>query len=156
MASETLDVFAVLANRLGAWSMKAELEDLSFKTLNPEEYEMVAEAVAARVTAAAAATSSSGEAGLAGSIHELTAALEASGFQVVDVSGRVKNIYGVWKKVQKCLRQSTGSSGSDSEDQEQQSPAVSPAAAAAAPASPGSSDSNVRRQQLAAAVAKGL
>jgi len=48
MASETLDVFAVLANRLGAWSMKAELEDLSFKALNPEEYEMVAEAVAAR------------------------------------------------------------------------------------------------------------
>eukprot|EP00775_Hariotina_reticulata_P014283 gene14283-10_t len=47
MASETLDVFAVLANRLGAWSIKAELEDLSFKTLNPEEYDMVAEAIAA-------------------------------------------------------------------------------------------------------------
>jgi len=91
---------------------------------------------------------------LAASVHELTAALEASGFQVVDVSGRVKNIYGVWKKVQEVPPASRGSSGSDSEDQEQQLPAVSPAAAAAAPLSPGSSDSNVRRQQLAAAVAQ--
>jgi hypothetical protein len=41
MASETLDVFAVLANRLGAWSVKAELEDLAFKTLQPEDYEQV-------------------------------------------------------------------------------------------------------------------
>lgn len=41
MASETMDVFSVLANRLGAWSVKAELEDLAFKTLQPEEYEQV-------------------------------------------------------------------------------------------------------------------
>jgi hypothetical protein len=41
MASETLDVFAVLANRLGAWSVKAELEDLAFRTLQPEDYDAV-------------------------------------------------------------------------------------------------------------------
>jgi GTP pyrophosphokinase len=41
MATETLEVFSVLANRLGAWSVKAELEDLAFKTLQPEEYEQV-------------------------------------------------------------------------------------------------------------------
>jgi GTP pyrophosphokinase len=34
-AREALDVFAPLANRLGVWSIKAELEDLAFKVLCP-------------------------------------------------------------------------------------------------------------------------
>ncbi|WIA22155.1 hypothetical protein OEZ85_004491 [Tetradesmus obliquus] len=153
MASETLDVFAVLANRLGAWAIKAELEDLSFKTLNPEEYQMVADAVAARAaTAAAGAEDGSGSSpgSLASGIDELTAALSAAGLQVVDVSGRVKNVYGVWKKVQKALRGGTRnrgsaaeaaaavsaagglSSGSSSDGEELASSPLSPAAAAAA------------------------
>ena len=102
MASETLDVFAVLANRLGAWAIKAELEDLSFKTLNPEEYELVSQAVEART--AAAAQAAGGSQGLAAGIDQLTAALQEVGLEVVDVSGRVKNVYGVWKKIQKQLR----------------------------------------------------
>merc|ERR1712118_286848 len=39
MAKETLHVFAPLANRLGIWNVKAELEDLCFKHLEPEQYE---------------------------------------------------------------------------------------------------------------------
>jgi (p)ppGpp synthase/HD superfamily hydrolase len=152
MASETLDVFAVLANRLGAWVIKAELEDLSFKTLNPEEYQMVADAVAARAATAAGPGDGSGSSpsSLSAGINELTAALSAAGLQVVDVSGRVKNVYGVWKKVQKALRGGTRSrgsaaeaaaavtaagalsSGSSSDGEEMASSPLSPAAAAAA------------------------
>lgn len=111
MASETLDVFAVLANRLGAWAIKAELEDLSFKTLNPEEYELVSQAVAARTAAAAAAEPADGTKGLTAGIDQLTAALAGAGLEVVDVSGRVKNVYGVWKKIQKQLQGSSRTRG---------------------------------------------
>jgi ppGpp synthetase/RelA/SpoT-type nucleotidyltranferase len=90
MASETLDVFSVLANRLGAWSVKAELEDLAFKTLQPEDYEAVSAAVAARTAAI----------DLPMRVAQVRAALAAAGLEVVDVSGRVKNIYGVWRKLQ--------------------------------------------------------
>lgn len=137
MASETLDVFAVLANRLGAWAIKAELEDLSFKTLNPEEYELVARAIAAR-TAAAASSNSGG--GLAAGIDHLTAALRDAGLEVVDVSGRVKNTYGVWKKIQKHLKGSASGSrvrcivtddGNSSSDEQLHDQDTSPAAAAA-------------------------
>lgn len=39
LAQETLDIYSVVANRLGVWCLKAELEDLAFSVLNPEEYE---------------------------------------------------------------------------------------------------------------------
>lgn len=151
MASETLDVFAVLANRLGTWSIKAELEDLCFKTLNPEEYQLVADAIAAR-----AATDHSSSA-LAAGVTEIITALQAAGLQVVDVSGRVKNVYGVWKKVQKNLRKigrgvslDISASSSSDDDQEPSSP-VSPATAVAAPSGSSSSD---RARALEAALAQ--
>jgi len=43
LASESLQVFAPLANRLGIWEIKWELEDLSFRFLEPETYRQVAE-----------------------------------------------------------------------------------------------------------------
>eukprot|EP00879_Flechtneria_rotunda_P000309 GHRR01000400.1.p1 GENE.GHRR01000400.1~~GHRR01000400.1.p1 ORF type:complete len:920 (+),score=392.79 GHRR01000400.1:268-3027(+) len=161
MASETLDVFAVLANRLGAWSIKAELEDLSFKTLNPEEYQLVADAIKQRTGAAAAAaagTGSSSPTGLSAGIDTVTNALTAAGLEVVDVSGRVKNVYGVWKKVQKHLNGSrdmfSGSSFSSSDSDEPSSP-VSPATAATAGAAVAGGPEDISRAHaLAAAVAE--
>jgi len=91
MASETQEVFAVLANRLGAWSLKSELEDLAFKTLNPEEYAEVAAAIAAHAPGNGAA--------LTHHIQVVSEALRAAGLEVVDVSGRVKNVWGLWKKL---------------------------------------------------------
>jgi GTP pyrophosphokinase len=142
MASETLDVFAVLANRLGAWSVKAELEDLAFKTLQPEDYQQVRGLVVAlggwghcarvrRPPAVAvllftappapaltpphptpptlppaqistAIEARAAAADLPARVAQARAALEAAGLDVVDVSGRVKNAYGVWKKLQKA------------------------------------------------------
>lgn len=46
VAMETLQIFAPLAHRLGIWKVKWELEDLSFKYLQPEEYAATAERVA--------------------------------------------------------------------------------------------------------------
>src|SRR6185436_15357913 len=41
-AQETMDIFAPLAGRLGIWQMKWELEDLSFRYLEPDRYRMIA------------------------------------------------------------------------------------------------------------------
>ncbi len=43
IAKETLDIFAPLANRLGIWQIKWELEDLGFRYLNPEKYKEIAD-----------------------------------------------------------------------------------------------------------------
>jgi GTP diphosphokinase / guanosine-3',5'-bis(diphosphate) 3'-diphosphatase len=43
IAQETLDIFAPLANRLGIWQIKWELEDLAFRYVNPEKYKEIAE-----------------------------------------------------------------------------------------------------------------
>ena len=43
IAQETLDIFAPLANRLGIWQIKWELEDLGFRYVNPEKYHEIAE-----------------------------------------------------------------------------------------------------------------
>src|SRR4030042_2008648 len=43
IAQETLDIFAPLANRLGIWQMKWELEDLAFRYVNPEKYREIAD-----------------------------------------------------------------------------------------------------------------
>lgn len=46
IAKETLDIFAPLANRLGIYKIKAELEDLSLRYLEPEKYYEIAQLVA--------------------------------------------------------------------------------------------------------------
>ena len=48
IAQETLDIFAPLANRLGIWQMKWELEDLAFRYVNPEKYKEIATNLAER------------------------------------------------------------------------------------------------------------
>lgn len=90
LAQETLEVYSVVANRLGVWGIKAELEDLAFKALHPEEYEWLREAVAHRQDAAA----------LEATMNTIRGAMLAHGVQVEDISGRPKNLWGIWRKMQ--------------------------------------------------------
>jgi GTP diphosphokinase / guanosine-3',5'-bis(diphosphate) 3'-diphosphatase len=90
MAKETLDIFAPLANRLGIWQMKWELEDLSFRYLEPEKYKEIANKLAERRVDREKYMARVKERLL----HELTGA----GIQAT-VSARPKHIYSIHKKM---------------------------------------------------------
>jgi hypothetical protein len=91
VAAETLDVFCPLANRLGVWSVKAELEDACFQVLHAAEHD----AVAGRLHGGAEA------AGVAASRAALADALAAAGVHTLDLSGRPKNLYSIWRKMER-------------------------------------------------------
>ena len=89
-ASETLELYAPLAHRLGIASIKSELEDLSFKYLNPEAYYEIADMVSERKEEREAYT------------HR-TAALIAGLLQKYDIKaqvfGRSKHLYSIYQKI---------------------------------------------------------
>ena len=90
IAQETLDIFAPLANRLGIWQIKWELEDLGFRYTNPEKYKEIAEQLAARRETREA------------EIEHITAAISQlmSGAGIkAEVTGRPKHIYSIYHKM---------------------------------------------------------
>src|SRR6516162_5468114 len=92
VAEETLDIYAPLAARMGMYEMREELEDLSFRELNPEAWEVVNE----RLEAVAARDSD-----LIGEIeHQLARKLADRGI-AARVSGRRKPAYSVWRKMER-------------------------------------------------------
>ena len=91
LATETLQVFAPLANRLGIWQVKWELEDLSFRFLHADEYQRVARLVDQ--------TREARERSVQAARGELLALLASHGLQA-DVQGRPKHLYSIWKKMQ--------------------------------------------------------
>ena len=95
LASESLHVFAPLANRLGIWQIKWELEDLAFRFLEPERYKQVARLLDEKRIER--------EQEVERLRRRLVADLAARGLQA-QVQGRPKHIYSIWKKmVQKGL-----------------------------------------------------
>ncbi len=90
IARETLDVFAPLANRLGIWQLKWELEDLAFRYLEPEAYKRIAALLAEKRV--------DRERYVADFVVRLSAELKNAGIDA-DVSGRPKHIYGIWRKM---------------------------------------------------------
>jgi guanosine-3',5'-bis(diphosphate) 3'-pyrophosphohydrolase len=92
IAQQTFDIFAPLANRLGIWQMKWELEDLSFRYTNPEKYKEIAEQLAERRP--------DREASVTAIIEAIRALLEKQNIQV-EISGRPKHIYSIYKKMVK-------------------------------------------------------
>lgn len=90
IAQETLDIFAPLANRLGIWQMKWELEDLGFRYLNPEKYKEIAENLAERRTKR--------EDEIQLIIKKLDALLQKVDVKA-SISGRPKHIYSIYKKM---------------------------------------------------------
>jgi GTP pyrophosphokinase len=90
IARETMDIFAPLANRLGIWQLKWELEDLSFRYLEPATYRQIAGALAERRV--------DREQYLARFVDALSAELKNAGVEA-EVAGRPKHIYGIWRKM---------------------------------------------------------
>jgi len=90
LARESQQVFAPLANRLGIWQIKWELEDLSFRFLEPDEYRRVARLLDERRVER--------EAGIVAFRMQLEQMLDAAGIRA-DIQGRPKHIYSIWKKM---------------------------------------------------------
>lgn len=90
IARETLEIFAPLANRLGVWQIKWELEDLAFRFLEPARYKEIAELLAAK--------RETRERLIHEAIDTLKPALEAAGLRA-EVNGRAKHIYGIYQKI---------------------------------------------------------
>ena len=91
LANETLQVFAPLANRLGIWQIKWELEDLAFRFLEPKAYQQVAQWVQAK--------RGEREGQVEQARAELARLLATAGIRA-DVQGRPKHLYSIWKKMQ--------------------------------------------------------
>jgi len=90
IAAETKDIFAPLASRLGIWQLKWELEDLSFRYLEPETYKHVASMLDERRI--------DRENFINAAMAELTQELQQAGIDA-HVSGRPKHIYSIWRKM---------------------------------------------------------
>jgi GTP pyrophosphokinase len=90
IAQETLDIFAPLANRLGIWQVKWELEDRAFKYVNPEKYNEIARNLNER--------RNDREAEMSKIISQLRSISEKSGIHA-EISGRSKHIYSIYRKM---------------------------------------------------------
>jgi GTP pyrophosphokinase len=89
-ARETLDIYSPLANRLGVWQLKWELEDLSFRFLEPELYKKIAQMLDER--------RSEREQYIARTISILKDELEKADVKA-ELTGRPKHIYSIWNKM---------------------------------------------------------
>jgi GTP pyrophosphokinase len=92
IAQETLDIFAPVANRLGIWQIKWELEDLGFRYVNPEKYKEIAELLTEKRP--------DREAQLETIKESMVKLLEQNNIKA-EISGRPKHIYSIYKKMQK-------------------------------------------------------
>ena len=92
LAQLTSDIHAPLANRLGIWQLKWELEDLAFRYLEPDTYRRIARLLDER--------RADRERFIASSLAELRETLEAAGIRA-DLAGRPKHIFSIWKKMKK-------------------------------------------------------
>lgn len=92
VAREVFDIYAPLAHRLGIGHIKWELEDLSFRYLEPDQYKQIAKLLHERRL--------DREQYIANVMSQLKEALAATGVQA-DLSGRAKHIYSIWRKMQR-------------------------------------------------------
>ena len=92
IAQETLDIYSPLAHRLGIWEIKWQLEDMAFRHLDMDKYREISRILSARRVER--------EAYVAQVSELLRLQLETAGVKA-DVSGRPKNIYSTYRKIQK-------------------------------------------------------
>ena len=92
IARQTMEIYAPLAERLGIWQMKWELEDLAFKALEPEAFRELARQLDTRRKGR--------ESYIERAIEELRPRLADAGIEA-ELQGRPKHIYSIWKKMQR-------------------------------------------------------
>ncbi len=92
IARETADIYAPLANRLGIWQIKWELEDLAFRYLEPADYKQIASFLAERRV--------DREAYIARFVTTLEDEFNKAGI-AAEVTGRAKHITSIWRKMQR-------------------------------------------------------
>ncbi|MEO6983778.1 MAG: bifunctional (p)ppGpp synthetase/guanosine-3',5'-bis(diphosphate) 3'-pyrophosphohydrolase [Paralcaligenes sp.] len=90
-ARETMELYTPLANRLGIWQLKWEMEDLAFRFLEPDTYRAIARQLEEKRVQR--------EAFIADAVTQLQVALKDSHI-AAQVSGRPKHIYSIWNKMQ--------------------------------------------------------
>jgi GTP pyrophosphokinase len=93
IARETLDIYAPLANRLGIWEWKQQLEDLGFRYSDPEQYNHMLKMVEAGAKER--------DARVRRYINKLRDSLAEVGVTDVEITGRAKQIYSIWRKMQR-------------------------------------------------------
>ena len=92
IAIETREIYAALANRLGVWQLKWELEDLAFRYLDPDTYMEIASALKEKRTERLSFIEQVKS--------TLQTELDKQGVRA-DISGRAKHIYSIWRKMQR-------------------------------------------------------
>lgn len=92
IATENAELYAPLANRLGVWQLKWELEDLAFRYLEPDAYHRIAKLLEER--------RADRERYIAEVVSRLGRELREAGMDA-DVAGRPKHIYSIWRKMQR-------------------------------------------------------
>ena len=92
IARQTMEIYAPLAERLGIWQIKWELEDLAFKVLEPDRFRELAKLLDTRRKGR--------EGYIERAIAELEPRLKAAGIEA-DLQGRPKHIYSIFKKMQR-------------------------------------------------------
>ncbi len=92
IARQTMEIYAPLAERLGIWQMKWELEDLAFKVLEPERFRELAKLLDTRRKGR--------ESYIDRAIAQLKPKLEAASIDA-DLQGRPKHLYSIWKKMER-------------------------------------------------------
>ena len=93
VARETLELYAPLANRLGVWELKWELEDLSFRFLHPDIYKKIAGMLDEK--------RSEREQFITDAVTRVRDELAAASVKKAEVYGRPKHIYSIWNKMRK-------------------------------------------------------
>ncbi|MGM0594170.1 MAG: GTP diphosphokinase [Pseudomonadota bacterium] len=92
IARETMDIYAPLANRLGIWQVKWELEDLSFRYLDPVTYKQIAKFLDERRV--------DRQSYIDNVIAILDKQLDRAGV-TADIKGRPKHLFSIWKKMKR-------------------------------------------------------
>lgn len=93
IANEIKDIYAPLANRLGVGQLKWEMEDLSFRYLNPAHYKSIAKQLDERRV--------DRERYVGRILKTIETEIEKFGIQHAEVMGRAKHIYSIWRKMQR-------------------------------------------------------